>query len=45
MWSKSSVSITSAVVWMCGLERLNSDSMTKAEGYPALDADAWSEHA
>ena len=45
MWSKSSVSMVSPVPWMCGLESSNSDSMTKAAGYPALEAEAWSEQA
>lgn len=30
---------------MWGSESLNSLSMTKAEGYPAFEAEAWSEQA
>jgi hypothetical protein len=45
MCEKDRYSSLSSVVWMCGSDRLNSDSMTNDDGYPNLDALAWSEQA
>jgi hypothetical protein len=45
MWSNDRYLIKSSVEWMWLSEYSNADSMTKAEGYPALDAEAWSEQA
>ena len=35
----------SSDVWILVSEYLKSDSITKADGYPALEAEAWSEQA
>lgn len=45
MWSKLRYLILSSVVWIWSSESANALSMTKALGYPALLADAWSEQA
>lgn len=45
MWSNDRYLIRSSVPWMCWSEFSNADSITKAEGYPALEAEAWSEQA
>jgi len=45
MWSNDRYLIRSSVEWILLSESSNADSMTKAEGYPALDAEAWSEQA
>ena len=45
MWSNDRYLIRSSVEWMWLSEYSKADSMTKAEAYPALDAEAWSEQA
>jgi hypothetical protein len=45
MWSKERYLILSSDVWIFWSESENADSITKADGYPAFEADAWSEQA
>lgn len=45
MWSNERYLIKSSVVWIFWSEAENSDSITNADGYPALEAEAWSEQA